>query len=336
MHRRVLVLGSHLAWLLCWAAADASPLFEDDAVLDIELRGPLRETLRDTEDRAERPFVLTVDGKEIDVRVRVRGKSRVVTCRFPPLRLSFFDSPAHTVFAGQGKLKLVTHCQDSASYELNVLEEYAAYRLLALLTRSAVRVRLLRVRYVDTGRSGKEPLERYALVLEPEPELAKRLGGELAELEGVVLSRLHREQIASVFVAQYLIGNTDYSLVTADGEDACCHNGILVEVEGRLHYVPYDLDRTRLVDPSYARPQNERGRRGRGRRYVGYCMDDLDLDAAIRRVRVAREQIFSEIRAVEAISGRELSHATRFLEGFFREAEDPARLQARFEKSCLD
>lgn len=335
MRRHVLVLWSQLAWLLCWAAADASPLFEDDAVLDIELRGPLKATLNDTGDRAERPFVLSVDGKELDVGVRIRGKSRVVTCRFPPLRLSF-DSPADTVFAGQDRLKLVTHCQKAAEYELNVLEEYAAYRLLALLTPSAIRVRLLRVRYVDTDRPGKEPLERYGLVIEPEPHLARRLGGELVKQEGVALSRLHREQIASVFVGQYLIGNTDYSLVMADADDTCCHNGILVEVEGRLHYVPYDLDRTRLVDPGYARPQVERGRRGRGRRYVGYCMDELDLEAAIRRVRDAREQIFAEMRAVEAISGRELRRATRFLEGFFREAEDLDALRARFEKSCLD
>lgn len=335
MRRGVLVLWSHLAWLLCWAAADASPLFEDDSVLDIELRGPLRETLRDTSTRAERAFVLAVDGTELDVGVRVRGKSRVVTCRFPPLRLRL-DGPGETVFAGQDKVKLVTHCQKAAAYELNVLEEYAAYRLLALLTPSAMRVRLLRVRYVDTGRRGNAALERYALLLEPERHLATRLGGKLVKLEGVALNRLHREQIASVFVAQYLIGNTDYSLVTAKGDDACCHNGILVEVEGRLHYVPYDLDRTRLVDPGYARPKLERGRRSRGRRYVGYCMDDLDLDAAIRRVRDAREQVFAEVRAVEAISGHELGRATRFLEGFFREAEDPAALRARFEKSCLE
>ncbi len=334
MRRHVLVPWSHLVWLLCWAAADASSLFEHDAVLDVELRGPLGETLRDATERAERPFVLAVDGRELDVKVRVRGKSRVVTCRFPPLRLSF-GRPVDTVFAGQGKLKLVTHCQKAAAFELNVLEEYAAYRLLALLTPAALRVRLLRVSYVDTSRPG-HALERFALVLEPEQDLAQRLGGRLVARDGVVLSQLDREQIASVFVAQYLIGNSDYSLVTADGAKSCCHNGILVEIDGRLHYVPYDLDRTRLVNPTYARPQIERGRRARGRRYVGYCMDDLDLAAAIARVRDAREQVFAEIRAVEAMSGRELERAARFLEGFFREAEDPAQLQARFEKSCLD
>jgi hypothetical protein len=323
-----------LAWLICWAAADAAPLFEDDTVLDIELRGPLRETLRDTQDRAERPFILTVDGVELEVMVRIRGKSRVETCRFPPLRLSFVN-PAETVFAGQGKLKLVTHCSRSASHEINVLEEFAAYRLVGLLVPSAVRVRLLRVRYVDSEKPGKKPLERIAFLLEPNEHIAERIGGQLAKPRGVVLDRLQRQQIASVFIAQYLIGNTDYSLVMARDDDACCHNGILVEVQNEVHYVPYDFDRANLVDPSYARSSISDGRRSRARRYAGYCMDGLDLEAAIRRASDAREQIYSEMAAIERLSGRELRHATHFLGGFFREAEDPARLIARFEKQCV-
>ena len=334
MRRLVPLLLSQLAWLLCVAVADAAPLFEDDSVLDIELRGPLRATLRDDRDRAERPFILTVDGVELDVMVRIRGKSRVETCKFPPLRLSFAD-PADTVFAGQDKLKLVTHCGRDSSYETNVLEEYAAYRIVGLLVPSALRVRLLRMRYVDTDRPGKKPLERFAFVLEPKEQAAERVGGQLADTRGVVLDRLQPQQIASVFVAQYLIGNTDYSLVTAKGDDACCHNGVLIEVLGEVHYVPYDFDRANLVDPSYARSSVSSGRRARARRYAGYCMDGLDLEAAILGASAARERIYSEMAAIESLSGRELRHATHFLGGFFREAEDPARLIERFGKTCV-
>ena len=335
MSRRVPVLWSHLVALLCCTGADASPLFDSNTVLDVELRGPLREMLRDDRDRAERPFTLTVDGVALDVMARVRGNSRVVTCKFPPLRLSFAN-PAGTVFAGQAKLKLVTHCGRASSYELNVLEEYAAYRIVALLVPSALRVRLLRIRYFDTDEPGKKPLERFAFVLEPKKQLAQRLGGELAAHTGIVLDWLDRQQISSVFVTQYLIGNTDYSLVMAKGADACCHNGILVEVQERLHYVPYDFDRAKLVDPSYAKSAVGAGRRVRARRYAGYCMDGLDLEGAIRRANDARESIYAEIATVERLGGRELRHAKHFLEGFFRDAEDPAQLKARLDKACLD
>ena len=335
MRRWVPILLSHLACLLCWSSAGASPLFDDDAPLELELRGPLSETLRDTGERAERPFVLTVDGVDLDVMVRVRGKSRAETCRFPPLRLDF-SSPADTVFAGQGKLKLVTHCNRSSSYELNLIEEYLAYRLVNLIVPSALRARLVRMRYFDTEKPGKKPLERFAVLLEPKEQLAERIGGEIADLRGVVLDRLDRQQAASVFVAQYMIGNTDYSLVMAEADDTCCHNGILVTVQDRLHYVPYDFDRASFVDPSYARSSTAGGRRGRERRYVGYCVDGLDLEAAIRRASEARGRIEAEIADAERISGHTLRRATRFLDGFFREAEDPAGLSARLEKRCLD
>ena len=334
MRRWVLILLSHLAWLLCGPLADASPLFDDNSLLEVELRGPLSTTLRDTELRAERPFVLTVDGVDLDVMARVRGKSRVATCKFPPLRLKFVQ-PGDTVFAGQDKLKLVTHCNKAGSFELNVLEEYAAYRIVALLAGSAMRVRLLRIRYIDTEKPRSNPLERFAIVLEPKRDLAQRINGELAELEGLSLRQLDREQIANVFVAQYLIGNADYSLVTAEGEEFCCHNGILVEVDGKLHYVPYDFDRALIVGARYARQQGTQGRRARSRTYVGHCMHDLDLESAIIRVRDARDEVFAELRAVEALSGRELDKAARFLEGFFSKAEDPARLSASFEKRCV-
>ena len=302
MRFATLLRWSQIAWLLVAGASGASPLFDDDAVLDIELRGPIAETLDDTRNRAERPFTLVVDGVALDVMVRVRGKSRTIACRFPPMRLRFTD-PDDTVFAGQDKLKLVTHCNSARNFETNLLEEYAAYRLMGLLTEASLRVRLMRIRYVDTDKPRRKPLERFAFVLEPRGALAQRLGGWAINLKGVPHKRLVRDHIATVFVAQYLIGNTDWSLVRAEGEETCCHNGILVETsDGRLYYVPYDFDMSTMVDAPYARPQAGSGsRRARLRRYAGYCFDDLDLPAAIRRVRDAREAIFAEMQGIDGL-----------------------------------
>lgn len=336
MRLAVLLRWSQLAWFLVAGAVGASPLFDDDAVLDIELHGPIGETLDDTRNRAERPFTLIVDGVALDVMVRVRGKSRTVACRFPPMRLRFSDA-ANTVFAGQDKLKLVTHCNSARNFETNLLEEYAAYRVMGLLTEASLRVRLLRIRYVDTNRPRRSPLMRFGFVLESSGAMAERLGGWVVNRKGVPLSLLRREHTATVFVAQYLIGNTDWSLVRAEGEESCCHNGILVEIgDGRLYYVPYDFDMSAMVDAPYARPQAGAGsRRTRLRRYAGYCFDDLDLPAAIRRVRDARELIFAEMQVIDALSPHKLKSSIRYLEGFFRAAEDPERLAERFAKNCI-
>ena len=74
--------------------------------------GPLAAAVSDKRNRAELPFILVVDGHKYSIKVRVRGKSRVRTCAFPPLRLNFSSiDTINTVFAVQDKLKLVTHCE---------------------------------------------------------------------------------------------------------------------------------------------------------------------------------------------------------------------------------
>ena len=336
MRRSDPIRWSHLLWLVLLAApgfADGLPLFESDEIMEIELRGPLTDTIRDTRERAERPFELVVGDTTLDVRVRVRGNSRVEVCGFPPLRLRF-GKPAGSVFEGQNKLKLVSHCNRGRSFEINVLEEYAAYRIISLLTDASLRVRLLRIRYVDTNRPDTDPLVRFGFVLESTQQMAKRLGGRLAKQPGVTASSLERSQLETVFAGQFLLGNTDWSLVTAKGAKNCCHNGILVEVDGKLQYVPYDFDLTGLVDASYGRKKGSSKRRPT-RRYVGYCMDGLDLGGAITRIAGNEAVILQVLADLEGVSGMSLEDGRKFLAGFFREAEDPERLSSRFERQCI-
>ena len=61
-----------------------------------------------------------------------------------------------------------------------------------------------------------------------------RVGGVEVEIPGVTLGGLDDTQEARVYVFQYLIGNTDWSLVTALEEEDCCHNGKLVDRDGSL------------------------------------------------------------------------------------------------------
>ena len=94
------------------ASVAASSLFDDQSVLEVKLSGPLAAAVSDKRNRAELPFILGVDDHKYSIKVRVRGKSRVRTCAFSPLRLNFFSiDTINTVFAVQDKLKLVTHCE---------------------------------------------------------------------------------------------------------------------------------------------------------------------------------------------------------------------------------
>ena len=337
MRRRKLTIGSQIALLLISGAVAAAPLFDSAEVLEVELRGPLREVIGDKRDPDARTFELLAGDDVLAVAARVRGNSRLKLCDFPPLRLDFSGTATEgTVFAGQEKLKLVSHCKERSGYEDNVLEEYAAYRILSLLTEFAFEVRLLRLRYVDTTMPGEKPLERYAFVIESLDALAARTGGAVVQREALVKSSLDRAQLANVFVFQYLIGNTDWSLVTARGEEYCCHNGELLEQDGRLVYVPYDFDFSGLVDARYAKPRTELGiRTVKTRVYRGYCLEGLDLEAAILDVLEREREILGLLGQLPGSDSGPASTRVRYVERFFDEARDVGALVRKFERSCI-
>jgi hypothetical protein len=217
--------------LLASSSSQAAGLFDSDSILEITLRGPVSALVGDRENRRERSFSLEMDGGTVPVALRVRGKSRVELCSFPPLRLNFTpDSASGTPFAGQDKLKLVTHCKGSTEYEQNVLEEFLTYRLLNVLTDISVRTRLLRVNYVDSDHPGSGAVTRYGFLIEPIDATASRIGGQLLGVRNVSRKLLDVEHSALVYVFHYLIGNTDWSLVRNFEDEYCCHNGNLFQV----------------------------------------------------------------------------------------------------------
>jgi len=327
---------------LCLAATlpvGATLLFESDGVIDVELLGPLTSLIGDKESRKEYPFVLRSGGMDLDVDVRVRGKSRLEICEFPPLRLNFDRSgDGGGPFVGQGVLKLVTHCRGGDRGSANAVEEYLAYRIFGLLSDVSYRVRLLRIRYSDTehGVEADEP-ELYSFVIEPGEQVAARLGGVPTEVPGIVLAQLDPGQAALVYVFQYMIGNTDWSFATAEGEDNCCHNGDLFARGEAVYYVPYDFDLAGIVNASYARPLPEmRLRSVRQRRYRGFCTDSETLAAAIASVNARRDDIVELIRNTPGLTEKDAKKTIDYLAGFFDKSADEDRLLRTFERDCLD
>lgn len=323
--------------LLTGGAGHGSPLFNDDGILDVTLEGPLSKVINDTERRREYPFSLAVYGARLAVAVRVRGISRAQVCQFPPLRLDLSASDTSaTVFSGQRRLKLVTHCKKTGSYEQNVLEEYAAYRIFNLLSEVSFQVRLLRVRYVDIRKPDEKALLRYAFLIESKKALAERNQGTVVEPRRVTKNYLDDTQTGLAYIFQYLIGNTDWGLVRAIGAEICCHNGVIVGIESRHFYVPYDFDRAGLINARYAKPDPSlRIRKVTQRRYRGYCMAGDALRDSLRTVVGLREKIVGVMAALEQQSGQDLTEGSDYLTSFFEVAADEEKLLREFEKRCL-
>ena len=316
----------------------ATPLFDDDTVLEVELAGPLGALISNKKKRAELPFFLLSKGTQHSVKVRVRGKSRLRVCKFPPLRINFeIADTGDTIFSGQDKLKLVTHCKSSEQAEKNTLEEFAAYRIFNLISDLSYRVRLLRITYTNTDEPGKgKLLQRYAFLIESESQLADRTGGKPVQVAGLPRRSLGENQAAAVFIFQYLIGNTDWSLVTGDDEETCCHNGDLFELGSKLQYVPYDFDLAGLVDARYAYPHPSlRIRKVTQRLYRGLCLSPEILRNALTTVNARRREILDLLRGIPGLSPEDIEAKVEYLERFFVKAEDAKGLLRSFGRQCL-
>lgn len=331
-----------LLTLLCLAAcsqAGAASLFDEQSVIDVELIGPVHELITNRENPREAPFVLHSGGQNLEVDVRVRGKSRLRVCTFPPLRLNFKRSEAAPgTFEGQRALKLVTHCLNTDSGERNVLEEYLAYRIFGLLSDVAFRVRLLHLTYRDTDdRLDPDARLRYGFVIEPPAQLAERVAGTQLHLPGVVLRKLESGQAALVYVFQYLIGNTDWSFVAAEGEEDCCHNGNLLEIGSDIYYVPYDFDLAGIVNASYAKPDPSLHLRSvKVRRYRGFCTDRDVLSGAIQLVKSRQDDIFQLVRDTPGLTEKDREQTLDYLGGFFKKAGSEEKLLKSFERLCKE
>jgi len=331
-----LVCGLLLAVLARHGAA--SPLFDDDDVIDIGLTGPFESLFQTTEQPVYLPFSLETGGTTRPVEIRVRGHSRLRVCEFPPLRLNFRAGPEATdPFEGQDELKLVTHCRNYDRGEQDLLEEYAAYRILNVVTSLSYRVRLLRVHYRDTG--GELPPQaeqRYAFAIEPAAEFARRTGARAVDLKGFPLNRHDQHHAALMYVLQYLVANTDWQLLKADYEEACCHNADLFERDSLILFVPYDFDVSGLVNAQYAFPDPRlRIRSVRQRLYRGLCTERSLLREALVAVTSKEDELLAVIRDLPGLEPRNAERALRYLADFFDDARDQDRLLDSFERRCV-
>lgn len=269
------------------------------------------------------------DGREIAIPIQLRTRGiyrlRKSTCSFPPIRLNFPpEGTEGTVFQGQDKVKLVNHCRDRDDYEQNVLEEYLAYRIYNLLTDIGFQVRLARITYVDS-RGEDDPVTRMAFLIEDEEAMAARLDGMMLEVPAAPASAFQQDQAALMYVYQFMIGNTDWSMTRF-------HNVKLMRIGTDYVPVPYDFDWSGLVDASYAGPNPEIAHlidNVRERLYWGACNDAIDYPAVFARFNEKREAILGLASAIPGLSERNQQSAVHYLEGFYEiiNSEGAARRQ---------
>jgi hypothetical protein len=133
------------------------PLFAASAPLQLTVRAPLGKLIRNRQsNEVVAGTLVDPDGQSLPIAIALRGITRRTQeiCEFPPLRVDFTTPPpSASVFAGQRRPKLVTHCRTSASAQQLLLLEYAAYGMYNAMSPRSFRVRLATINYQDADGS---------------------------------------------------------------------------------------------------------------------------------------------------------------------------------------
>ena len=324
---------------------EPDPLFASLEPLEITIAGPFTTLMRERPDEEELDGTATwtePDGTavEVSVQLRTRGNYRrdEDTCPFAPLRLNFRGSEVEdTLFHKQDKLKLVTHCRDrSTEFEQLVFREYLTYRLLNVITEISYRVRLLRITYKDTE-GGRRDRETWAFVIEHRDRFDNRTGLDPLEIERGALEDLDPEYTNLTSVFHYMIGNTDFSPLSAPPGDLCCHNTHPFAIEGgTVHAVPYDFDMSGMINASYAAPNPRFGLRNvRQRLYRGRCRFNEHLPATIEHFQNSREALYAVVGEDTPLTERNRRGMRSYLDSFFRTIDDERAVERRLSGACI-
>jgi hypothetical protein len=325
------------------AAAGPKPLFEASDTIHISIRGPIKTLVQTRSSTPVAATLATAAGETLPIALSVRGITRRKSeiCDFPPLRVEFSRPPPPTsLFAGQHRLKLSTHCNNSASYQQYLLLEYAAYRMYNVVTPLSFRVRLATVDYVQDD--GRPVISRVGFFIEDADDIAKRNGlRELRAPSLIPLSTLSPVDSARYAIFEHMISNHDWSMrANVKGED-CCHNSKLVGRaglgSGEAIPIPYDFDFSGLVSPPYAGPPPEYGLESVSERYFrGYCAHAGHFGAVAAQFRAARPQILAALASTPQLDEKNVRRASAFIDQFFAKIATDKDVAANLVRRCIN
>jgi len=343
--RRFLALAALVSLSLSMPTAaqqPAKPLFAASDPIRITIQAPIGDLIRNREANLVVPGTITdPSGQQLPINLSLRGLTRRTsdTCDFPPLRVQFNYSPAaNSLFAGQRRLKLVTHCRNSASFQQYVLLEYAAYRMYNVLTPRSFRVRLATIDYRDAN--GRPIVSRIGYFLEDLGDVARRNG--LQETRGpdrIPVADLNPVDAARYALFQHMIANHDWSMRAGPVGQDCCHNAELIGplAAGATIPIPYDFDYSGLVSAPYALPPDQlRISSVRQRLYRGYCAHNAEVLAMARQMREQRPQMIAALTSTPGLEPRTQARALQFLDGFFADIASDQAVTQRVLGRCLN
>lgn len=294
-------------------------LFDRDDILEISLSFDITYYRKKKPDEEYLDAKITYyqgadDSITKDIKVRSRGFFRREYCDFPPLLLNFREKdPPGMEFSRVNKLKLVTLCKKG--YEDYLLREFLIYKLYNALTDKSLKVRLMRINYINTAK-GNKSFREFAFAIEPVEFFSERTKTFATEAISISRDRIEPEWLDRLALFNYMIGNTDWS-VYGQHNVIVLSQGLAKKSDLGL-IVPYDFDYSGLVNTHYAAPAKGLTTKSvRERVYLGPCRDRETFIKALEEFPGKKDEFYRIIREFPYLKEKSRNDMIRYLDSFY-------------------
>lgn len=312
-------------------AFSCKEFFTTDAPLEMTLVSDFKKLRSDKKKGVYQNAKATIYFPERDsiseaVKIYPRGEFRRETCQMPSLMVNFKTADSSRL-KGLKKIKLVCGCSSSTYSEELLLMEYLAYKIYNVLTGLSFKVKLVKMTYKDVANKMK-PYSQYSFFIEDVDELAKRNQCKEYQNKLTLTQLTSRNQMTTVALFQYMIGNTDWSVPNY-------HNIKLVQsvtdTASNPYVVPYDFDFAGLVNAPYAIPHDDLGiEKVTDRLYRGFPRTYQEIESALQIFREKKEQINALIMDFDLLKKGQRETMVSYLDDFYSTVNNKRMVQAVF------
>ncbi len=314
-----------------------SDFFENDEVMEVQLKFNIKEYIKERKAEKYLPVELTFFDKDSNrisrnLKLKLRGEFRQEHCYLPPFWLNTKGSGlANKKELVSNKIKVVTHCRVGKLYKDYILNEYLIYKMYNVITDNSFRVRLLKIKYIDTGRNNREVIS-WAFMIEPQKMLAKRMNALPIERNNLKYRYSDSIAVDKMFLFQYMIGNTDFALSNR-------HNIKIFKYKDhtkpKLILVPYDFDFAGVINTQYALPTRKLDISSvRERYYLGICRSDEQYQRVIEIFKQKESVLFQTIDNFDFLSNRSKNNTRKYLEDFYQELNRSNFIEKKLNSTC--
>lgn len=311
-------------------------LFRSDSILEMTITLPLKDVINNRKERKEYNSKLSFTGDDgniynHNIKVKVRGKTRALKqlCTFPPLQLRFDKKETeNSIFKGQKKIKLVTHCQSEKSFTDYIKREYLVYKMYQVVSPYSHNVRLCRITYVDENKPKQDKIH-YGFLIESINHVAKR--NDMTVYKGKIRNQetLQKENLDKLVFFQFLISNLDWSITER-------HNmKMIIGDKGALPIgVPYDFDYSGIINTPYALPPEALNLPDvRTRLFRGFCRSDR-YEKTIEFYKSKKDDIYQVVNSASFLNNKSKNSMNKFITSFYDNLESEKYIDKKIVRAC--